>query len=90
VKCSLNVSCASDVLVETTSVVTGAYSCALLVGGVVATVGCVAATGVTVVLAAGCVVAEGSTAPAEAAGCVAGVTGGYQAAKSANKDCSCK
>lgn len=90
VKCSLNVKCGTDLLLGTTAAITGAYSCALLVGGVVATVGCVAATGVTVVLAAGCVVAEGATVSAEATGCAAGVTGAYQADKKANKDCSCK
>ncbi len=90
VQCSLNLSCAGDLVSAGSSVVLGAASCALLVTSAVATVGCVAATGVTVVLAAGCVVAEGATAPAEAAGCAAGVTGGYQAGKSAANDCSCK
>jgi hypothetical protein len=90
VSCSLNLSCAGDLVSAGSSVVLGAASCALLVTSAVATVGCVAATGVTVVLAAGCVVAEGATAPAEAAGCAAGVTGGYAAGKSIPNDCSCK
>ena len=90
VGCSLNLQCAGDLVSTASSAVLGAASCTLLVTSAVATVGCVAATGVTVVLAAGCVVAEGSTAPAEAAGCVGGATGAYQAAKSVPNDCSCK